>query len=196
MTRVRIREAVAVEGKYDAARLQTVVDTTIVCTGGFSLFHDTEKRNLLRKLAENRGLIVLTDSDAAGFLIRDHISSALPKAQLKHAYIPPIAGKEKRKSVPSAEGLLGVEGLDGEILLQALLRAGATVEGEEALKTPAFLTKARLYVDGLTGQANSAVRREALLRALELPAYLSANRLIEVLNAILTEEEYVALLKL
>lgn len=192
---VRIREAIAVEGKYDAARLQTVVDTTIVSTGGFSLFRDREKRNLLQRLAETRGLIMLTDSDAAGFVIRDHISGALPKDRVKHAYVPPVAGKEKRKAAPSAEGLLGVEGIDGAVILEALLRAGATVEGEETVQPPPFLTKARLYADGLTGQASSAVKRQRLLQLMDLPVYLSANRMMEVLNAVISEGEYEELLK-
>ncbi len=195
MTPVRIREAVAVEGKYDAARLRSVVDTVIVETGGFSLFHDKEKLRLLRELTAKRGLIVLTDSDSAGFVIRDHISGALPKDGVKHAYIPEILGKEKRKTAPSAEGLLGVEGMDGAVVLNALLRAGATVEDGEILHSqPPFLTKVRLYEDGLAGKDNSARRREKLLRALGLPHRLSVNRMMEVINAILTQEEYRALL--
>jgi ribonuclease M5 len=195
MTPVRIREAVAVEGKYDAARLRSVVDTVIVETGGFSLFHDKEKLRLLRELTAKRGLIVLTDSDSAGFVIRDHISGALPKDGVKHAYIPEIPGKEKRKTAPSAEGLLGVEGMDGAVVLNALLRAGATVEDGESLHSPPpFLTKVRLYEDGLAGKDNSARRREKLLRALGLPHRLSVNRMMEVINAILTQEEYRALL--
>lgn len=193
---ISIREAIVVEGKYDAARIRTVVETTVVETRGFGLFRDKSRLKLLRELAEKRGLIVLTDSDSAGFLIRDHISSALPKGTVHHAYIPEIAGKERRKAAPSAEGLLGVEGVDGEIVLQALLRAGATVEnGQSAAVLPPFLTKTRLYEDGLVGQENSAGRREALLRELELPHRLSANRMMEVLNALLTESEYEALLE-
>lgn len=195
MNKVAIREAIVVEGKYDSIRLRSVVDATIIETGGFSLFRDKERLRLLRELADKRGLIVLTDSDAAGFVIRDHISSALPKDKVRHAYIPEVAGKERRKSAPSAEGLLGVEGLDGDVLLQALLRAGATVQdGEVAPLPPPFLTKMRLYEDGLVGQADSALRRENLLKKLGLPTRLSANRMVEVLNAILTEAEYVKLL--
>lgn len=195
MSAVKIREAVAVEGKYDAARLRTVVDTVVVETGGFALFRDKNKRTLLRELAAKRGLIVLTDSDSAGFVIRDHLSGFLPKTRVKHAYIPEIPGKEKRKAAPSAEGLLGVEGMEGSLVLEALLRAGATVEeGETAPPTLPFLTKARLYEDRLTGHPDSAARRERLLSALRLPRYLSANRMMEVLNAVLTEEQYTALL--
>ncbi|MBQ6830089.1 MAG: DUF4093 domain-containing protein [Clostridia bacterium] len=196
MTPIKIREAIVVEGRYDAARLRSVVDTTVVETGGFSLFRDRETVTLLRKLAAARGLIVLTDSDAAGFVIRDHISGCLPKEHVKHAYVPEIAGKERRKPKPSAEGLLGVEGIDGEIIVEALLRAGATVEGENGyVVPPPFLTKARLYEDGLVGRENSAVLREALLCALGLPHRLSTNRLIEAVNALCSEEDYQRLLQ-
>lgn len=196
MEPIKIKEAVVVEGRYDAARLRTVVDTTVVETGGFSLFRDRETRALLRKLAAARGLIVLTDSDAAGFVIRDHISGALPKDRVKHAYVPEVSGKERRKSKPSAEGLLGVEGIDGAVIVEALLRAGATVEGScEYAVSPPFLTKARLYEDGLAGCENSALLRERLLRALGLPHRLSANRLIETVNALCTESEYETLLQ-
>ncbi len=196
MIPVAIKEAIAVEGKYDVARLRTVVDTVVVETGGFRLFHDTEKMALLRSLAATKGLIVLTDSDAAGFVIRDLLASSLPKGQIKHAYIPEIFGKEKRKRTASAEGLLGVEGIDGACIWEALLRAGATrTDGKREVAPTPFLTKARLYEDGLTGGENSAARREALLRELQLPHYLSANRLIEVLNAVLTEENYQKLLE-
>ena len=193
---VKIKEAVAVEGKYDAARVRTVVDTTVVETGGFRLFRDAARLNLLRELAKEHGLIVLTDSDSAGFVIRDHISGALPKGTVRHAYVPEIAGKERRKVAPSAEGLLGVEGMDGDVILQALLRAGATVqEGEISATSSPFLTKARLYQDGLAGGENSAYRRERLLSELGFPRRLSANRMIEVINAVLTETEYERLLQ-
>lgn len=192
---VKLKEAVVVEGKYDAIRLKSVVDATVVTTDGFGIFRQPETMELLRRLAAAQGIVVLTDSDAAGFLIRDRISSALPPSQVLHAYAPEIVGKERRKAAPSKEGLLGVEGIDGERLLRALLQAGATVENVEPAERPAaFLTKARLYEDGLSGRSNSAALREALLRAMELPHRLSANRMIEVINALLTEEEYRTLL--
>ncbi|MBP3435123.1 MAG: DUF4093 domain-containing protein [Clostridia bacterium] len=192
---VKLKEAVVVEGKYDAIRLRSVVDATVVTTDGFGIFRQPETMELLRRLAAAQGIVVLTDSDAAGFLIRDRISSALPPSQVLHAYAPEIVGKERRKAAPSKEGLLGVEGIDGERLLRALLQAGATVENVEPAERPAaFLTKARLYEDGLSGRSNSAALREALLRAMELPHRLSANRMIEVINALLTEEEYHTLL--
>ncbi len=189
-----IKEAVVVEGKYDAIRLRSVVDATIVETDGFGIFRQPEKMNLLRKLAQAQGLIVLTDSDSAGFVIRDRISGALPKERVKHAYIPEITGKERRKTAPSKEGLLGVEGVDGDIVLQALWRAGATPLDGSVKQTSAYLDKARLYEDGLSGRADSARLRQALLKALSLPTKLSANRLIEVLNVLLSEEQYRAVL--
>lgn len=191
---VTIREAIVVEGKHDAVRLRSVVDATIVVTDGFRLFRRPDTMELLRRLAAAQGLIVLTDSDSAGFLIRDRISGALPTEQVKHAYAPEIFGKERRKSAPSKEGLLGVEGIDGERLLQALRQAGATIEDEITTVGSAFLTKARLFEDGLSGGAHSAALRERLLGALDLPRKLSANRLMEVVNALLTEEEYCRLL--
>ena len=189
----KISEAVVVEGKYDGARLREIVDTVVVETGGFSLFHDKQKQRLLRELAAKRGLIVLTDSDSAGFVIRDFISGLLPKTQVKHAYIPECAGKERRKPKPSAEGLLGVEGMGADVIVHSLLRAGATTE-TNAVPQPPFLTKARLYEDGLAGNDNSAAKRERLLSALGLPRKLSANRMMDVVNALLSEDEYEALL--
>ncbi len=192
---VRIKEAIVVEGKYDAIRLRSVVDATIVETDGFGIFRKPETMQLLRRLAEAQGLIVLTDSDAAGFVIRDRIAGALPSTQVRHAYAPEIVGKERRKTAPSKEGLLGVEGIDGERLLDAILRAGATVlDGDVAALPTPFLTKGRLYEDGLSGGDNSATLRQALLHELGLPKHLSANRMVEVLGALLTEEEYVRLL--
>ena len=136
-----------------------------------------------------------TDSDAAGFVIRRHLSGSIPPAQIKQAYAPSIAGKEKRKAHPSKEGLLGVEGIDPAELEAALRRAGVTIEGEETLRSTPWMSKARLFSDGLSGGNGSAQRRERLLAALDLPSYLSANRLIEVLNLTVSEEEYEALLK-
>ncbi len=191
---IAIKEAIVVEGKYDAIRLRSVVDATIVETDGFGIFKQPDKLLLLRKLAEKQGLIVLTDSDSAGFVIRDRISGALPRKQVKHAYIPEITGKERRKKEPSKEGLLGVEGIDGETVLSALLRAGATpVDGTLERPVP-YLTKQRLYEDGLSGREDSAKQRAALLKKLSLPTKLSANRLIEVLNVLLTQEQYLAAL--
>lgn len=187
---LRIREAVVVEGKHDRIRLLPVVDAPIVVTNGFRIFKDKEKVALLRRLAQTRGLVILTDSDAAGFVIRHHLQSVIPPEQIKHAYCPAVAGKERRKAAPSKEGLLGVEGIDPAALEQALRRAGVTIPDEQAPLPVAWLTKARMYADGLTGQPDSATRRAALLQKMGLPSYLSTDRLMEALNLTATEQEY------
>lgn len=184
---LKIREAVAVEGRYDQKALREVVDTVILETDGFGIFSDTEKMALLRRVAEHRGLIILTDSDAAGFLIRGRIGGSIPKEYLKHAYVPDIYGREKRKRAPSKEGKLGVEGMDPEILERALLRAGATPAGEE--REP-LITKADLYRAGLSGKPEAAAKRHALKRALDLPERLSPNALLGVLNALFSRSEF------
>ncbi len=192
----RIREVIVVEGKYDAIRLHSAVEATVIETNGFRIFKDKEQVSLLRRLAETRGLLVLTDSDGAGFVIRDFIGGAIPKEQVKHAYIPEIVGKERRKAAPSKEGLLGVEGVDNAVIVEALRRAGATFEGEEA---PDFsgcnVTKADLFDWGLVGGTASAEKRRRLQKALGLPEKLSANRLLEILNIAVSPEELAAALK-
>ena len=187
---IRIREAVAVEGRYDKAALENVVDTVIVDTAGFGVFSDKEKLDLLRRLAKARGLVVLTDSDGGGFLIRSFLKSAIDPALVKHAYIPTVPGKERRKKSPSKEGLLGVEGMSPAVLEQALRRAGVTVEGETARsrKEPP-ITKAELYAMGLSGRPDSAARRDRVKRALGLPEKLTANALLDVLNVLSSREE-------
>lgn len=186
----RIQEAIVVEGRYDKNTLSQIVETLILETNGFGLFHDPERMALLRKAAEKRGLIVLTDSDGAGFVIRNRIKGAVPKEQLKHAYIPDIYGKEKRKRKPGKEGKLGVEGMSPQIIEQVLRRAGATFLGEDS---PFFnerpLTKADLFAAGLTGGEGSALRRTELLKRLELPEHMSANALLAVLNGCYSAEE-------
>ena len=191
---VTIKEAIVVEGRYDTVRLSAVVDTVIVQTNGFRIFKDEAARSMLRRLAAERGLIVLTDSDAAGFVIRDHVASVVPPSQIKHAYIPPTAGKERRKAAPSKEGLLGVEGMGEDVLLAALKAAGATFTDENTPLSSPFADAARLMADGLTGCADSKKKREALCDRLGLPRYLSTARLIAVLNAAVSEEEYCRLL--
>lgn len=191
---IRIKEAIVVEGRYDKNALSQVVDAVILETSGFSVFKDGEKLTLLRRVAAKQGLIVLTDSDGAGFVIRNYIKGSIPPAQVKHAYVPDIYGKERRKRTPGKEGKLGVEGMRPEVLLQSLLRAGATVEGENSAAPRGELTAADLFVLGLTGQEDSAARRSALLRRLELPEHLSAKALLTVLNALYTPEELNAVL--
>lgn len=191
---MRIKEAIVVEGRYDKNTLSQVVDAVILETAGFSVFRDSERLALLRRLAQKQGLIVLTDSDGAGFVIRNYIKGAIPPDQVKHAYIPDVYGKERRKRAPGKEGKLGVEGMKPEALAQALLRAGATVEGEGSATPRGTLTAADLFLLGLTGREDSAARRSALLHRLELPEHMSARALLTVLNALYTREELEALL--
>ncbi len=178
-----VREVIVVEGRYDVARVKSVVNATVIETGGFGIFKDAEKKALLRTLAALRGLLILTDSDGAGLVIRNHLTGCVPADRIKQAYIPQIAGKERRKTAPPREGTLGVEGMDGAVILEALRRAGATFEGASpAPETRPRLTKADLYADGLIGRDGSARLRERLQQSLGLPKNLSANRLLEVLN--------------
>lgn len=189
----RVREVIVVEGKYDVIRLRSAVDATVMQTDGFQIFKDEQQLHLLRRLAKERGLVVLTDSDGAGFMIRNFLSGAIPKEQIKHAYIPEIAGKERRKDAPSKEGLLGVEGIDNAVIIDALKRAGATFEDENtAPRGGCKLTKANLFDAGLVGGAESAEKRRRLQKALGLPEKLSSNRLLEILNTAVTPEEYAA----
>ena len=187
---IRIREAVVVEGRYDKSALAGVVDTLILDTAGFGVFKDGERLALLRRLAEKRGLIVLTDPDGAGFVIRNYLKGAIPKDRLKHAYVPDVYGKERRKRAPGKEGKLGVEGMSPEVLRRAILRAGATVlDGNAAPRAQGALTPADLFALGLSGTDGSAERRSALLRKLELPQRMSAKALLAALNALYTPEE-------
>lgn len=187
---IRIREAIIVEGRYDKNTLAQIVDAPILETSGFGIFHDRQRLALLRRLAETRGIIVLTDSDGAGFVIRNYLRCAIDPSQVKHAYIPDISGKERRKRTASKEGKLGVEGMRPDVLLEALRRAGATIEGEETMAAGARITKADLYAAGLTGGADSRAARQWLLAQLDLPEHLSTNALLEVLNALMTREEF------
>ena len=189
----RIKEVIVVEGRYDKNALSQVVDAVIIETGGFGIFNDREKRALLKKLAESRGLILMTDSDGAGFLIRNHLKGCIDQSLIKNAYIPDIYGKERRKAKSSREGKLGVEGMRPEVLLEALKRAGATFEGENCQQREERISKADLYKKGLSGGPDSAAKRQALLARLDLPARLTADGLLDVLNAIMSREEFLAL---
>lgn len=192
---MRVREAIVVEGSCDKAKLSGLVDALIVETRGFGIFRDRERMDYIRLLAEKRGVIVLTDSDGAGFLIRRRLSQCLPPEQVKHAYIPDVYGKERRKAKPSKEGKLGVEGMTWEVLAECLSRAGATFEeGEESAKHPAGgergrLTKADLYELGLSGGQGSEARRKMVQRRLGLPERLSANGFLQALNGLYGREE-------
>ena len=189
---VKIREVIVVEGRYDKNALLQVVDAVIVETGGFSVFNNGEKLALLRRLAQKRGLILLTDSDGAGFVIRRYLKGAIPPEQIKQAYIPDVAGKERRKRRAGKEGKLGVEGMTPAVLLDTLRRAGATFEGEENTVPDAHITKADLLDKGLIGP-HSAEKRQALLKKLDLPAHLTPNAMLEALNLLLTQAEFDAL---
>ena len=187
---MRIREVIVVEGRYDQNTLSQVVDATIITLGGFQVFKDREKLEFLRRLAQKRGLIILTDSDGAGFQIRGFLKGALPKELVKQAYIPDIKGKERRKRTPGKEGKLGVEGMSQEILLQALRRAGADIEGQTPAERSRPITKADLAELGLSGGSGAQERRKALLNRLQLPEHMSANALLDVLNILYTREEF------
>ena len=190
---VKIRQAIVVEGKYDQNTLLQLVDTTIFQTRGFGVMHDKALLELLRKAARTTGLIIFTDSDGAGFVIRNFLKGALPKEGVLHAYIPDIPGKEKRKRAPGKEGLLGVEGMTKEILLSALENAGADLGGEAAKKLGDTITKFDLYTAGLSGRPDSAAKRAAFLEKLRFPAHMSANALLDALNLLYTREEFLAL---
>ena len=190
---VKIRQAIVVEGKYDQNTLSQLVDTTIFQTRGFGVMHDKALLELLRKAARTTGLIIFTDSDGAGFVIRNFLKGALPKEGVLHAYIPDIPGKEKRKRAPGKEGLLGVEGMTKEILLSALENAGADLGGEAAKKPGDTITKFDLYTADLSGRPDSAAKRAAFLEKLRFPAHMSANALLDALNLLYTREEFLAL---
>lgn len=192
---LRIREAIVVEGRYDKNTLAQLVDTVILETSGFGIFKDQQRLALFRRLAEQRGLVILTDPDGAGFVIRNFLKGSIPPGQVKHAYVPDIHGKERRKRAPGKEGKLGVEGMSPAVLEAALRRAGATFLDEASAPAEGALTKADLYALGLSGGPGSAQRRQALLRRLELPEHLPANGMLEVLNALFTRAELETLLE-
>ncbi len=186
---IDIKEAVIVEGKYDKMRLKGVVNTTVIETNGFRIFKDTQKINLIRNLAEKQGIVILTDSDGAGFVIRNYLKGIIPESQMKNAYIPQILGKEKRKEKPSKEGFLGVEGIDEQQLTKALLNAGVTVSDIPCTATEISITKTDLFNLKLSGHENSKKLRDTLLNYLDLPTYLSTKALLEILNSLFTIEQ-------
>lgn len=188
MDKIRIKEAILVEGRYDKNTLSQIVDAPILESSGFGIFKDKAQLALLRQVAQTRGLIVLTDSDGAGFLIRSHIKSAIPSGYLKQAYIPDIFGKERRKAAPGKEGKLGVEGMPREILLDALRKAGATIE-DQASQPVGQITKQDMMELGLSGGPNAGEKRLALVKKLGLPERISPNALLQALNLLYTKEE-------
>ena len=186
---IKITQAVIVEGKYDKIKLSSIIDAPIIQTDGFGIFKDKELQRLIRMLAEKRGILVLTDSDSAGFKIRSFIGSTVDKKYIKHAYIPDIFGKERRKTEPSKEGKLGVEGVSEEVIMQALANAGVLYENSSEPERP--ITKLDLYEFGFTGGENSSEKRALLLRYYALPSRLTANALVTVLNCITTYDRFV-----
>lgn len=189
---VRIQEAILVEGRYDKNTLSQIVDAAIFETSGFGIFKNKAQMSLLRRVAEKQGLIVFTDSDGAGFVIRNHIKSAIPGKYLKHAYIPDIPGKERRKAAPGKEGKLGVEGMTPEVILKALRDCGATMDGED--KAPReHITKQDFMDLGLSGGPRSGEKRKALLKKLDLPEHMSSNAMLQAVNLLCTRAEFAEL---
>lgn len=191
---IKIREAIVVEGRYDKNTLSQIVDAPIFQTNGFRIMKDKEQLALLRCVAQKRGLIVLMDSDSAGFVIRNYIKSGIPKTFLKHAYIPEIPGKERRKATAGKEGILGVEGMTPSIIVDCLKKAGATLEGENTLSDRESITKFDLFCMGLSGGPDSKAKRLALLKSLQLPQHMSSNAMLEALNLLYSKDELYRLL--
>lgn len=187
---IRVREAIVVEGRYDKNTLRQLVDAPIFETHGFGIMKDTRRLAFLRQVAEQRGIIILTDSDGAGFVIRNYLKGAIPKGKVLHAYIPDLPGKERRKREPGKEGKLGVEGMRPEVLLEALRTAGAAIEGVSVQPSEDPITKQDLYELGFSGRPDSAARRAAMQRELELPERMGANALLDALNLLFTREEF------
>ena len=185
---IRLKEAVIVEGRYDKIKLSALIDAPIIETNGFRIFKDKEKQSLIRQIAEKRGILIITDSDSAGFVIRNFLKGIVKESDIKQCYIPQLRGKEKRKEKPSKEGFLGVEGLDDEDILRAVRNSSATIIGENTAKS-AEITKADFYDLGLTGRENSKENREKVLNFLNIPTYLSTNAMITSLNTLVTLEE-------
>lgn len=189
----RIKEVIVVEGRYDKNALSQVVDAVILETSGFGIFNDRQKQKLLRTMAESRGLIVMTDPDGAGFVIRNFIKSCVDPSLIKNAYVPDVFGKERRKSRAGKEGKLGVEGMRPQQLLDALTRAGATIDVEESCGNKEKISKADMYKMGYSGREGSAGKRAELLKKLDLPEHLTADGLLDVLNAVMSREEFMDL---
>lgn len=187
---LKIKETIIVEGRYDKNKLKQIVDAAVIETGGFGVFKRSELKSLIKRIAETSGIIILTDSDAAGFMIRNHLKGILPNKCVKNAYIPRINGKERRKKVSSKEGLLGVEGVSAAVIIDALINSGATVIGESKKRGNGGITKLDFYNDGLCGKSQSRAFRQKLAERLDLPAYMSSNALLEAVNILLSYDEY------
>lgn len=187
----KVSEVIVVEGRYDKNTLSQVVDAVIIETSGFGVFNNKEKQQLLRTLAEKRGLIVMTDPDGAGLVIRNFVKSCVDPSLVKHAYMPEIFGKEKRKSKASKEGKLGVEGMSADVIMQALRRCCATIDGESGRMTGG-ITMADMYAAGLAGKPDSAAKRAELLASMSLPQRMTAQAFLPVLNALMSKDEFLA----
>ena len=186
----KIKEAVIVEGTYDLIKLSGFIDGIIIKTNGFSIFNDKDKQRTIETLAKKNGIVILTDSDTAGFKIRNYIKQSIPEELVKHAYVPDIRGKEKRKTTASKEGLLGVEGINEDIIISALKTAGCTINDKcENIEKGREITKTDLYLLGLSGAESSSKKRTELCSELGIPSKISANMLVNVLNRLLTYEE-------
>lgn len=192
---IKLKEAVIVEGRYDKILLRSFIAAPIIETNGFRVFKDKEKQNLIRRLSETRGIVVLTDSDSAGFVIRNFLRGIVKTENIKHCYIPQISGKEKRKAQASKEGFLGVEGLDEKTITEALKKSGAVIEGSSSEDSGKEITKRDFYELGLSGKENSAKLRQQLLKKLGMPSYLSANAFLTLLNCFYTKKELSDILK-
>ena len=192
---LKIKEAIIVEGKYDKQRLKEFIDAPIITTSGFRVFKDKEKQALIRKLSQERGLLILTDSDGAGLVIRNFLKGIVPADKIKNCYIPQIEGKEKRKSEPSKEGYLGVEGMTPEILKDARVHSGVDVGEGSTSASFDKITKTDMMEMGLSGADNSAALRKQLMQELGIPTYLSANALLEILNSLYSKKEVLDKLK-
>lgn len=191
---LKIKEAVIVEGRYDKIKLTSLIDAPIIETNGFRVFSDKEKQNLIRQIADVRGILVLTDSDSAGFVIRNFLKGVVDKSKIKHCYIPQIAGKEKRKAQKGKEGLLGVEGVSDEVIINAVRKSGATIIGEKNIKD-SEINKSDLFYLGLTGAENADKNRKKLLKYLNLPTYMTTNAMLTALNCLYSFEELKGLIE-
>lgn len=188
----RVSETIIVEGVYDKIKLSRFVDAPILVTGGFSVYRSEAMLETIRKLAKETGVIILTDSDSAGFRIRNYIKQSIKEGKVLHAYVPDIKGKEKRKTAPGKEGLLGVEGMSEEVIMDALIKAGATVDGSaDEIKRARAITKSDMMKAGLSGVGGSVELRHALSTELGIPMKISANMLLDVLNRLLDYDEFI-----
>ena len=185
-----IKECIVVEGVYDKIKLSQIVDGVIFVTNGFAIFNNKKELETIKTFAEKCGIVILTDSDAAGFKIRNYIKQAMPSGTVKHAYIPEVPGKERRKLKPGKEGLLGVEGISDEIITEAIRKSGCEINGVSELKDHTPVTKTDLFMLGLSGGSESAKKRHELCALLNLPGKISANMLLDSINAIMTREEF------